>query len=361
MYSPKTDILKMRPFYLAKKKTQSEPAWYQRNLADGTIYYTPERRSKRKIIIAGSGDRDPSPYELAKALEEHPEAELERGAKLLVEHEAEDSAEKPVELLGDIYNYESPSHAVPERLEPASLRQDSYHQLPGVFTHLSTDITHFQKGEAIYRKLGLQYRRGILLYGPPGNGKTSLIREIIRNYIPKEAIVIFMDRIPSRHFTQVMRETLQRRLKVIIFEELAATLKSSNLDHALSFLDGEISLDRCLILATTNYPERLPGNIVDRPSRFDQLYHVSDPNKNCRKILLEKYLDQEVKNFEIEETHGLSAAALREVCLLIKLKNMALSEAVKRLKRHKEIVKREFGAISEIGLSARTFDDVEDF
>jgi SpoVK/Ycf46/Vps4 family AAA+-type ATPase len=314
----------------------------------------------RKIILAGPGNRDPSPVELATAMEAHPQAEMEKGAKLLVEYDVEDSAEKPIELPNGFYNYEQSNHFTPDRLEPMALRQDIYHQLPGVFDRLSDDIHHFLQGEAVYQELGLQYRRGILLYGPPGNGKTSLIREILRTHFSQDAIVVFIDRIPSRHFVRVMRETLSHRLKVIILEELAAVLKGSALDHALAFLDGEISLGNCLILATTNYPERLPGNIVDRPSRFDRLYYIRDPNENCRKIFLQKYLGAEVSDAEIRFTKGMSAAALREVCLLVKLRKIAFTEAARSLKRHKEIVKREFGAIKEIGFAAGSSDDYDD-
>ena len=351
----------MRRVDFRSGKKRSFPAWYQRILADGTTYYTPQRYSKRKIILAAPGDRDPSPGELATALNAHPEAELERGATLLVEHDVEDTTEKPASLPGGVYSYERADHVIPDRLEPMEVRDDSYLRLPGVYESLASDIDHFTKGESIYRKLGFQYRRGILLYGPPGNGKTSLIREILRAQIPNDSLVFFMDRIPSRHFIRVIRETLFDRLKVIIFEEMAATLKNSDLDHALAFLDGEISLDRCLILATTNYPERLPGNIVDRPSRFDRLYRISDPNEECRSILLRAYLGRPAERSEIDSTKGLSTAGLRECRLLVRLKNLSLHEASLQLKRHKEIVKREFGVIGEIGLSAKShFFDAED-
>lgn len=277
-------------------------------------------------------------------------------AKLLIEHDVEDSDEPSVELPGGVYNYERSTHLLPERLEPTNLRQDSYHRLPGVFDPLSEDINNFVKGESIYRQLGFQYRRGILLFGSPGNGKTSLIREILKTHFTAKDLVIFADRVPSRHFVRVMRETLAQRFKVIVFEELAATLKGSALDQTLAFLDGELSLDRCLILATTNYPEQLPGNIVDRPSRFDKLYRLSDPNENGRKILLQNYLGMEIETQDIEATEGLSAAALREVCLLVKLRSVSISEAAKQLRNHRDLVKREFGNVKEVGLTLSKFD-----
>jgi hypothetical protein len=86
---------------------------------------------------------------------------------------------------------------------------------------------------------------------------------------------------------------------------------------------------------------------------------LSDPNENCRKILLHSYLKHEVNDAEIIAAKGLSAAALREACLLVKIRNINLSEAVKRLKQHKEIVRKEFGSTGEIGLNIKTFDEFD--
>jgi len=341
----------------------SIPAWYRRSLPDGAFYFTPERRSKRKVIIAGPGDRDPHPNELAKALNDHPAADLEKGGKILTEEDAEDTSESSLELPNGVYSYEPGTHATPSRLEPMELRSDTFLSLPGIYEKFVEDIRSFLSAGAIYRNLGYQYRRGLLLYGPPGNGKTNLIRETIRNVIPEDSITIFMERIPPRNFIRAIQNTLQSRLKVIIFEELAVTLKRSNLDNVLAFLDGENSLDGCLILATTNYPGRLPGNIVDRPSRFDRLYQISDPSGDSRRVLLEYYLKRSIADEEIEITQGLSVAGIREACFLVRLRNLQLKDASRILKNHHDLAKREFGAMGEIGIQGRSFteDYFEDY
>lgn len=341
-------------------KTFGKPdiAWYRRHLDDGGVYYSPSRRSHRKVILAGPGDREPTPAELAEILSARPDAEIERGAKFLVEYDADESSENSVQLPCGFYSYERRDHASPERLEPMEVREDFHLKLPGVPDRLLSDVSSFLSGERIYREMGIQYRRGILLYGPPGNGKTSLIREIIRTRVPKEAVVIFMDRIPSRHFVQVIQKTLSQTLKVIVFEELAATLRSSELDQVLAFLDGEMSLDKCLIFGTTNYPSQLPGNIVDRPSRFDRLYKIGDPNDEARAIFAEHFLGRKIDAIENAAMKGLSTAAIREACILVRMREISLLDASAILISHHELVKKEFGAVGEIGLRPRNrFDE----
>lgn len=339
-----------------------DPAWYRHHLADGNVYYTPERNTKRRATLVGPAERNPLPGELAEALNANPEADLDSSGRVLLQYSANESSDEPVILPPGVYSFEGGNHSNPDRLEPISLRSDSFLMLPGIYEKLVRDVQDFLGGKDVYRQFGFQHRRGLLLYGSPGNGKTCLIREIVRNIIPEQTTTIFMSHIPARSFIKVLQSTLANRMKVIIFEELAATLKASDIDDVLAFLDGENSLDCCLILATTNYPARLPGNIVDRPSRFDRLYQISDPLDEARKLLLENYLETKIGPTELELTRGLSVAGIREVCLLVKLRKLTIGDASKALKKHRDIVKREFAETTSIGLHARSrsvdyFDD----
>jgi ATP-dependent 26S proteasome regulatory subunit len=235
---------------------------------------------------------------------------------------------------------------------------DRFVRLNSHYDPAAEDFQSFLRSEDIYRKIGAMYRRGILLYGPPGEGKTSVVRTLIKNELPAQSVAIFFESLPSNEFISAMAKSLSSRFKVFVFEELAHIVERAKMENVLDFLDGESSIDRTLTIATTNYPERLPRNVVERPSRFDKVYKLGDPTAQDRKLLLDLFLAREATSNEVELTNALSTAAIKEVCLLSHLRGLTVAQAVARLRRHSELVKREFcekepmgfGSVSDLDL-----------
>ena len=230
----------------------------------------------------------------------------------------------------------------PERLVSMELRSDKYIRIPSLSDPLEKDIKEFIDSEDYFKSIETLFKRGYLFYGPPGTGKTTLVRETVKHLIPKNSVVITCTGIPSDSFLENIRVTLSDVFKILIFEELASCLNEENTESFLNFTDGEKSLDKCLILATTNYPERLPISIVSRPSRFDNLIYVGDPNKDERALLLTHYLKRTPTQDEINSTDKMSAAAIKEICFIVHKSRSSVAEASAILKKHKELVKRDF-------------------
>lgn len=336
--------------------------WFHRESISGE-YYTMHPVLKSVFHVPGTGERTPTPRELYDALEAHPNASIVRGM-LLQEYDTKDTSEAVVPLPSGCYRYfSSPYPEQPECLVPIDLREDKLVKMPGITRQIVKDVRLFLENEAIYREIGIQYRRGILLYGSPGQGKTTCLREVIKDEIPENSITIFMTELPSIEMLKKIQEEEADRLKVIIFEELTSIIGCNNvrIESILDFLDGETSLDRALIFGTTNYPERLPGNIVDRPSRFDRLIRVGNPNRETRKDLLVFYLSREPTEAEIEVTDEMSVAAIKEAAILSRLYKTSVEKAVAYLKRVHEIVEKDFEESEPIGLgqtrSLRDFFD----
>ena len=111
----------------------------------------------------------------------------------------------------------------------------------------------------------------------------------------------------------------------------------------LSFLDGQASWNNCLILATTNYPERLPGNIIDRPSRFDRVIRVDYPKPDVRKKYLDKMLgESNVDEIMIKKTEGFSIAYMKEICIQMMIHGKTFEEIMKETQVRKDNIKKYF-------------------
>lgn|GEM_PF-4009836 len=339
----------------------SQGTWFKIGSGD-SHYFTP---FKRKVNRYHALDiQNPTPGQIADELNrlEADDAEHYLGGYFST-YAPDQLLYNACDLPDGIYYHAPETNGAPERLLPMEMRTDTYLRLEEVYEQMKEDIISFFESEEIYRTIGdtgVQYRRGVLIYGPPGNGKTSLIREIIKNDAPKNSVTIFFEKMPSKALVSRMKKTLANRMKIIVFEELVAMLQDARMERVLDFLDGETSLDRSLIFATTNYPERLPANLVDRQSRFDKLYEVENPSPDMRRKIL-AFLDrkklEEITEETVKLTKDLSVVALREVVLLCRKNKYTVEKAIAAMKAHKEKVKKAFAKSKEIGLSMSNRED----
>ena len=162
----------------------------------------------------------------------------------------------------------------------------------GLYKKLTDDITHFWENEAKYRKFGNIYKRNILLYSIPGNGKTCLIHQICEDAIHNhEGIVFYIDDVDSlRSYPKLMDKIRQiepnRKIVTIIedFEKLIESDRNSSL--LLQILDGSDQYDGVLTIATTNYPDKIGEQYTARPSRFNLVVEYKKPDENVRRFYI---------------------------------------------------------------------------
>ena len=169
------------------------------------------------------------------------------------------------------------------------------------------DIQRFWKSEERYRKFKSVYKRNILLYSVPGNGKTCLINILCQELIDKyNGIIICIDtQRELEYYSKVMGRFRQiepnRKIITVIedFERLAKDEYFSAL--LLQILDGNEQLDSIVTIATTNYPEALEKRFTCRPSRFNLVLEYKKPTKEVREFYITNKLKDGGIDVESEE------------------------------------------------------------
>ena len=319
----------------------SDKVWYKTSNSNGE-YYTPFSPIKKKYIAFAPPDSLAKTRDIAKFLNQNSRADyLHDGIAF---SRTDDMAEPPVALPAGVYRFEEENYSgLPDRLVPMKLRVDKYVDLGGTFTKVEVDIAKFLANKKLYQEREFAYKMGILLYGPQGQGKSFFLRKIVKDLIPSDSVTVFMRELPSADFLDKVRSNLANELKVFIFEELVtSTSQDRDIDVLLNFLDGENSVANSIILATTNYPEKIPANVINRPSRFDKLYRIDTPSKEEIRTLLTYYFGRESYDSEVECSLGLSVAELKEAALLVMLHELQIGEAVKTLKDRKKLCEKAF-------------------
>jgi len=159
----------------------------------------------------------------------------------------------------------------------------------GVAEAVVGDVREFLASEGWYRERGIPYRRGYLLHGPPGCGKTSFIAALAGELEYSICVLNLSDRTMGD-------DRLAHRLadapedSIILLEDIDAAFASREAGEAgdtafqganrltfsglLNAIDGVTSTEGRIVFMTTNYPERLDPALI-RPGRVDFQQEIS--------------------------------------------------------------------------------------
>lgn len=141
---------------------------------------------------------------------------------------------------------------------------------------------------------GRKNKKGILLYGPPGLGKTTAVFDLRKHCTDATKTRMFFVS-PSLMLGELneLRDIFTGDYVIFVFEEVTERITRYGAQDILTFLDGENSWNNSLSIATTNYPEDLESNIVDRPGRLDTFIEFKFPTNED--------IDNLAKNFGFED------------------------------------------------------------
>jgi hypothetical protein len=216
------------------------------------------------------------------------------------------------------------------------------------------EVEKFWTLKDTFKKFGFAHKRGFLLFGPPGSGKTSTVAIIMDDMIKRGGIVIIGDTpgVLAKGLAN-LRTIEPERPVVVIMEDIDTIIGRYGESEVLSLLDGESQIENVVYIATTNYPEKLDGRITNRPSRFDRIVKIGMPNAAAREVYIRSRLDAIEKDGVnlVDATDGLSIAHIKELIISVYCQGNAVKETLDRLSKMKVLPKSDpESRIANIGL-----------
>ena len=193
------------------------------------------------------------------------------------------------------------------------------------------------KNPEIFKRLGIKPPKGILLYGPPGCGKTLLARAVATeseaNFITIKGPEVFSKWVgeSEKAIREVFRKARMAAPAVIFFDEIDSLVPRRGLGFAdsgvtervisqlLTEMDGIVTLEDIVVIAATNRPDIVDPAVL-RPGRFDRLIYVPEPDEKSRLEIFKIYTksmplagDVDLKKLA-EMTKNYSGADIEALC-----------------------------------------------
>ncbi|ABN67550.2 mitochondrial protein of the CDC48/PAS1/SEC18 ATPase family [Scheffersomyces stipitis CBS 6054] len=163
-----------------------------------------------------------------------------------------------------------------------------------------SDVKDFLDSGEWYHKRGIPYRRGYLLYGPPGSGKTSFIQALAgeldynicilnlsESNLTDDRLNHLMNHIPERSI--LLLEDIDAAFNKRAQTEDKGYTSGVTFSGLLNALDGVASAEECITFMTTNHPEKLDPALM-RPGRVDYKVLVDNATEyQVRQMFLRFY------------------------------------------------------------------------
>jgi hypothetical protein len=210
---------------------------------------------------------------------------------------------------------------------------------------LRNDLPRFFASRETYERYGVPWKRGVLLIGPPGNGKTHAVKAMVNRLGVACLYVKSLEACDGEHASvrKVFVRARRNQPCLVVFEDIDSLITDKNRSVFLNELDGFAANTGVVVLATTNHPERLDPSILDRPSRFDRKFYFALPARAERLRYARRWNEALQEEMRLGEQALCEVAALTEGFSFAYLKELFVSAMMQWIN---SAGPREMGAVA---------------
>jgi hypothetical protein len=160
------------------------------------------------------------------------------------------------------------------------------------YNALLDEIKQFWGLREDFAAIGYTHKRGLLVYGAPGVGKSCLLKLAIDETVANDNVVFFCKNFDTAvKGIKAFREVEPDRNVMFVFEDIDEIIYGQ--EHSfLEFMDGDSQTDHTLLVCTTNYPEKIPPRVM-RAGRLDTKVEVFAPPADGRRAYFTNKLPKE--------------------------------------------------------------------
>src|SRR5580765_368293 len=221
-------------------------------------------------------------------------------------------------------------------VEVPNVRWDEVGGLEAIKTALQECIAWPMSQPQLFQHVGLRPPHGILLYGPPGNGKTLVVKALASqsnlNFISVKGPELLSKYVgeSERGVRELFARARQAAPCIVFLDEVDALVPRRGLHNdspvtdrvvsqLLNEIDGIEALKDVWVIAATNRPDMLDDALL-RPGRLDYRLEVPKPDRPAREAIVAVHLRgkavaEGVQLADLaEQTDGMSAAEIRFIC-----------------------------------------------
>ena len=196
------------------------------------------------------------------------------------------------DIIAYDYGYYCPNRQIEKKKVPVVITEEINEKYKSIDTLYLRDndykklvnvLSRFKNCTYLYEKYGLPNKLGVLLYGEPGTGKSTTI-QVIASFLQKNVYSVDLSSVETNEELQMIFDEINNSLGggIIVFEDIDAmtsvvhSRQNNNvakgekftLDYFLNLLQGSLTRDGTIFIATTNHIEKLDPAFY-RVGRFD--------------------------------------------------------------------------------------------